>query len=457
MDRIMGRIFVSVGQGELTGRAAVAAMQLMQTLRNLIVQQLRSRDYETFAVPDDLTIEQRTDWINRYADRGDIALELCSGSGDHGFWGCGSGVCGVSVFHIAHNDARKMQAELLLQGYLRRVPQMSNRGAIPDTQSSLGSIPFCRWTTIPAVVMAVGSLHDESDRQLIHNQQQELALGIAEGLAGWSRGAASAVGDNPFVADWVDYPLIDINLNGALFDERGILHEGNAYVPFDLVDQFGLDIPFNAPFSAQVRRMTVNHTVYIRAADLRSFHISVKWDSSTQTVYVRSQLILNARQLGQIMTPGYTSELQLMMFLKTMNPEGWNAFADLPKYYREEGSLEGVNYDLAFAQMCVETQGLQFTTAMQPERHNLGGLANNGAIAQFSSQRLGVRAHIQHLKAYGSTEPLVQAVVDPRFQFVRRGVAAKIQDLSGRWSVETDYGAKVLNRLKQLYEFVGLM
>jgi hypothetical protein len=453
MGQIMGRIFVSVGQGELTGRASVVAMQLMQTLRNLIVQQLRSRDYETFAVPDDLTVEQRTDWINRYADRGDIALELCSSDGDRGIGLHEGRIRGVGVFHIAHNDARKMQAELLLQGYLRRVPQMSNRGAIPDTQSSLGSIPFCRWTTIPAVVMTVGSLNDESDRQFIQNQQQELALGIAEGLAGWSRGAASAVADNPFVADWVDYPLIDINLNGALFDERGILHEGNAYVPFDLVDQLGLDIPFNA----QVRRMTFNHTVYIRAADLRPFHIAVKWDSSTQTVYVRSQLIINARQLGQIMTPGYTSELQLMMFLKTINPEGWNAFADLPKYYREEGSLEGVNYDLAFAQMCVETQGLQFTGAMQPELNNWGGLAHNGAIAQFSSQRLGVRAHIQHLKAYGSTEPLVQAVVDPRFQFIRRGIAPMVQHLSGRWSVEVDYGAKVLNRLKQLYEFVGLM
>jgi Mannosyl-glycoprotein endo-beta-N-acetylglucosaminidase/N-acetylmuramoyl-L-alanine amidase len=453
----MGRIFVAAGYGELIGnsRTLAAVAEAIAVLRDLVGQNLRSREYETLVVPDDLNLEQATDWINRRAHRGDVALELCASGLDRG----------VAVYHIAHNDLRKAQADLMLQGYLRRVPQMSNRGAKPDTQSSVGNLPFCRWTTVPALVMEVGLFGHGIDRHLIQTQQQEMALGISEGLAGWSHGVAGGVAgveNNPFDASFdtslIDVSLeprvIDINLNGALFDERGILSEGNAYVPFDLVDQFGLDL------SGYPKLCRINYcnAVYVRAADLRDCHISVKWDSSTGTIYLRSQLMISPHQIGQIMGQGYTSELQMMMFLKTANPDGWEAFADLPKYYREEGGLEGVNYDLAFAQMCVETQFLQFLGATRPEHHNFGGLSDSHAnIAQFASQRLGVRSHIQHLKAYGSTESLVQAGVDPRFRFIRRGVAPRVELLGDRWRVEVAYGAKILNRLKQLYEFVGLL
>jgi hypothetical protein len=68
-----------------------------------------------------------------------------------------------------------------------------------------------------------------------------------------------------------------------------------------------------------------------------------------------------------------------------------------------------------------------------------------------------VRAHIQHLKAYASLEPLVQQEVDPRFRFVTRGVAPLVHQLSGRWSADLDYGTKITAILRRLYESANLL
>ncbi|MCA1951165.1 MAG: hypothetical protein LDL24_11375, partial [Treponema sp.] len=60
-------------------------------------------------------------------------------------------------------------------------------------------------------------------------------------------------------------------------------------------------------------------------------------------------------------------------------------------------------------------------------------------------------AHIQHLKAYGSTEGLRQPLVDPRFKYVRRGSAPTIHDLAGRWASDRAYGTKLEDLLNRLY------
>ncbi|NEP49748.1 MAG: glucosaminidase domain-containing protein, partial [Moorea sp. SIO3C2] len=127
--------------------------------------------------------------------------------------------------------------------------------------------------------------------------------------------------------------------------------------------------------------------------------------------------------------------------------------------YREEASIEGVNYDIAFAQACIETNFLRFSDRLRPEQNNFGGL---GAVtseeeATFSSARIGVRAHIQHLKAYASQEPLVQPLVDPRFRFVSRGIAPLVEQLSGRWSADLDYGKRIIAVVRRLYESSNLL
>ena len=113
----------------------------------------------------------------------------------------------------------------------------------------------------------------------------------------------------------------------------------------------------------------------------------------------------------------------------------------------EEAEAEGVRADVLFAQIMVETAWLQFGGQVSPEQCNFGGLGatNDGAAgATFEDVRTGLRAQVQHLKAYASTEELNQECVDPRFDLVERGCAPLIDDLGGRWAVPGDtYGASL--------------
>ena len=59
----------------------------------------------------------------------------------------------------------------------------------------------------------------------------------------------------------------------------------------------------------------------------------------------------------------------------------------------------------------------------------------------------GVEAHIQHLYAYATTADLPEGceLVDPRFKYVKRGIAPLWKDLNGRWAVPGDgYGESII-------------
>jgi hypothetical protein len=85
---------------------------------------------------------------------------------------------------------------------------------------------------------------------------------------------------------------------------------------------------------------------------------------------------------------------------------------------------------------------------------NLGG--TNADWASFATPELGVRAHVQQLKAYANTAPLQQAVVAPRFDVVMRGVAPTVRQLTGRWSTDRHYAQKILAMMRRMYEFANL-
>lgn len=110
------------------------------------------------------------------------------------------------------------------------------------------------------------------------------------------------------------------------------------------------------------------------------------------------------------------------------------------KLYIEEGEAEGVRGDYAFAQSLHETGFFKFSGQVLPAQNNYAGLGatNNSGIgkgAWFSDQRKGVRAQIQHLKAYASYGRLNNECVDPRFTLVTRGCAPNLEDLAGKWAV----------------------
>jgi hypothetical protein len=129
---------------------------------------------------------------------------------------------------------------------------------------------------------------------------------------------------------------------------------------------------------------------------------------------------------------------------------------ELAAFYVEEAGTEGVNHDIAFAQMCLETGFLRYGGLVTPDMNNFCGLGSIGPGQngeRFPSARIGVRAHIQHLKAYATDKPLKGELVDPRNRWVRKGSAPALQDLAGTWAADTLYADKIEVILERLYQF----
>ncbi len=456
----MGRIFISAAHGgRENGRIDPGAVaggtteaREMILLRDLILTEVRSRNesggasrnFEILSAPDNLSAQGTISWINSRARNRDVALEIEANAASS------PSIRGASAFYIASNDERKNNAELLLTSLLRRVSQLPNRGAKPDTTLGTGGLIFCRQLAIPSLQMQVGFLTSPEDRALLQSRRREFALGIADGLIAWSR----VIDPSNTPAPEPNYPIINININGKNSDEKGILINGNAYIPIDLADSLGVDLSR----ATNVRRVTYRRIVYIKAIELRDFSVSVNWDSASRTLVLRSAT--NLPDIDKIMVSGNTNVAQLQEFLQKNNQSGFEQFSDLPQLYEEEGNIEGVNYDIAFSQMCLETGFLRFGGDIKPVQNNfagLGSVSGGDETATFESARIGVRAHIQHLKAYASLDPLVQEVVDPRFRFVTRGVAPTVEQLSGRWSADLNYGANILEIVQQLYKSAGLL
>lgn len=126
---------------------------------------------------------------------------------------------------------------------------------------------------------------------------------------------------------------------------------------------------------------------------------------------------------------------------------------EVARIYIAEAAAEGVNHDLAFAQMAHETAWLAFGGVVDPGQHNYAGIgATSDSVsgAVFPDAQTGIRAHIQHLKAYGDTTALRNPLVDPRFHLVRRGSAATLDGLTRRWATDTRYHIKIAAILKRM-------
>jgi hypothetical protein len=137
---------------------------------------------------------------------------------------------------------------------------------------------------------------------------------------------------------------------------------------------------------------------------------------------------------------------------------------ELAKLYIEEGAAEGVAGDLAFAQSIIETGWFVGSARVPPSFNNFSGLGavdGGSGAAAFPSARIGVRAQIQHLRAYAdpkvTTSTLANPNVDPRFHLVLpKGKARTWEQFgNGIWASAPDYAAKVLGIHRQIVAFAG--
>ena len=155
---------------------------------------------------------------------------------------------------------------------------------------------------------------------------------------------------------------------------------------------------------------------------------------------------------------GIKSENQLVEFFVSKNPScDLKKVKRLASYYVEQGKFEGINSDVAWVQMCLETGFLKFGLLVKPEMNNFCGLGaidkNNPGLA-FATEKDGVIAHIQHLHAYGTTRKLNGKLIDSRYKYVNpRGKAPSVYELSGTWASDKQYGQKLANLLTLLSEF----
>ncbi|MDR1306037.1 MAG: glucosaminidase domain-containing protein [Treponema sp.] len=158
-----------------------------------------------------------------------------------------------------------------------------------------------------------------------------------------------------------------------------------------------------------------------------------------------------------ILGTGKTEPELLLAFLLDENKNTDRTFAEqLVGLYIAEAETEGINHDIAFAQMCLETGFLRFGGLVRPEMNNFCGLGSIGPGEpgeQFPTVQIGVRAHIQHLKAYATDLPLAGELVDPRYRFVRPGSSPAVQGLAGTWAADKLYAEKIEAILARMYRF----
>jgi hypothetical protein len=136
----------------------------------------------------------------------------------------------------------------------------------------------------------------------------------------------------------------------------------------------------------------------------------------------------------------------------------------LVNHYIREAHTEGINYDIAVAQMCYATRFLNNMELLNT--FNYAGLnADMGISVRGGSRHIdmgeGVRAHIQHLKGYASSEPLRNEVVDRRYNLLKTssvfGTVNTLDRLFAVWSPHNtrDYGDGIKKILRELYQSSG--
>ena len=173
-------------------------------------------------------------------------------------------------------------------------------------------------------------------------------------------------------------------------------------------------------------------------------------------------------------TDGYTKIMgnaaataeQMKAYLKAKNPNVAQIVLDMVPLYLSEGKAEGVRGDVAFAQSCLETGNFTFSgSAVTLSQNNFCGMGvtSNGMKGNsFGTPQLGIRAQVQHLKAYASTDELKNACIDPRFKYVTRGCAEYVEWLGQKenpdgkgWAAGAGYGEKILSILKGILGTAG--
>lgn len=214
--------------------------------------------------------------------------------------------------------------------------------------------------------------------------------------------------------------------------------------------------------------MLIEHSFHTNTAATKWLSVDANLDklAVAEAELLADYFGVNDTPKTEIMGEAHATAQQMALFCRSKNAEPKLTsctLEQLAEIFLEEGKAEGVRGDVAFAQSLHETGYFKFGGIVLPSQNNyagIGALNGNatGQAATFPDPRTGVRAQIQHLKAYASTEPPVNTCVDPRFSLVARGSAPYVEWLGAAdnpngkgWAVPgSGYGANVVKLLGQI-------
>lgn len=223
-------------------------------------------------------------------------------------------------------------------------------------------------------------------------------------------------------------------------------------------------------FNVQVYKNNYTDLQQAFGNDLKSYYMHYIQNGKAEGRNAESQIY------HSVITKSTTTVNQMVNY--------YNAKASYPAYYAatdapdirtfcqmyyEEATAEGVDPALAFAQAMKETGFLRFTGQVQIEQFNFAGMGVTSSTTNgdsYQNVREGIRAQVQHLKAYAVKDPtFANAVVDKRysswFAAARSGTATYIEWLGipdnpygYGWASEKGYGYSILNDyMNQLYKY----
>lgn len=184
---------------------------------------------------------------------------------------------------------------------------------------------------------------------------------------------------------------------------------------------------------------------------------------------------LPAESLPQvaILGPSRLSAGQLTAWFNRRQPRPAGSYAapvpidSLAQMFIEEGAAEGVTGDVAFVQSVVETGWFRFVGQVPSSANNFAGIGatdESPSHATFVDARTGIRAQIQHLRAYAdpgaltcAAPPLSRPCVDPRFHLVLPKGKAPTWNLlgSGSWASAPGYGTRIVALFHEALRFTS--
>lgn len=158
----------------------------------------------------------------------------------------------------------------------------------------------------------------------------------------------------------------------------------------------------------------------------------------------------------KIMGKAVLTKEQMLEYINKVNPNPKlnTSVSKIIDLFLSEGELEGVRGDIAFVQATWETNNFKFGGDVDWKQNNYSGIGATGGGEpgnSFPNPQIGVRAQIQHLKGYASTDKLNLIEVDPRYKFISpKGKAPTVQKLIGNWAADKKYDIHLINRYNEI-------